>query len=251
MQKQAIYIATIATLAIHIAVFATLYFLDPTNNIDNDLLKPTQYEELAISMEEIDFEELIQNEDKSENLPDHIEEKIRNFIENQKAEKSTDYSNYSESTNDQLEQEIRDRLKGIENDVIDDIHKDDIITDENSAEQNSPNEYVKSDKIWTDKDKSYNGKVMVSYKINNGDRAKRYLPTPGYKCRINGTVTINISVSKSGEISETSINDLLTNTSNECLTAEALKYANKSSFVSSINAPRKQTGTITYIFSAQ
>lgn len=234
-------------LTVHIIVLGALYINNPLEKgqtLNFDLEESPDLEMDFVSMD--DAQKLEEEFDK---LPSHLEEQIRNLVANQESQKTYESVSYSKQSNESLEREIMDRLKAIEDGVKEEIHKND---DPNSVDNNSKDvidSHEKSDLIWNDQEKSYAGKVMVSYKLSK--REQRYLPIPGYKCKISGMVTVNVEVNKNGEVSSFSINEVQTTTSSECLRTEAVAYAKQSVFNSTLNANKKQKGTITYLFSAQ
>lgn len=250
MNKSAItYQAVILTLVIHVAVLGWAYYSNPLSS--GDVAGVDAVEEQEIDMEFISEEEIAKIQEEQNKIPDYLEARLKNLVVNQNAEKTTREVSYSEQTNERLSEDTYNDLKAYEESIYQELHKndkEDSGTSENGAQVEK---YKKSDKLWSEEEKSYSGTATVSYKINGKHRNQRQLPIPSYKCRVSGTVTVDISINKSGDILDVSVNDMLTTTSNECLLQEAMKYARRSSFVSALDVPRKQTGTITYVYSAQ
>lgn len=73
------------------------------------------------------------------------------------------------------------------------------------------------------------------------------IPNPIYTCDRAGKIVVNIIVNESGDVIDTSINKSSSSTLNECLTEQALQYANGARF-SRLAGREKQPGTITYQF---
>lgn len=91
--------------------------------------------------------------------------------------------------------------------------------------------------------KTINTNSTVRYSLVN--RTDVYLPIPIYLCEENGTIIVNITVSKNGRVKETSINSS-SNSNNKCLQNSALEYAKKAQFNRSVKID--QIGTITFTF---
>ena len=73
------------------------------------------------------------------------------------------------------------------------------------------------------------------------------IPNPVYTCDRSGKIVINISVNAEGRVTSTSVNKGSSSTSNECLTGQALEYADQAVF-SRLPGRNSQPGTITYNF---
>lgn len=250
MNKSVIaYQAIIFALVIHVVVLGVLFYTNPIANGDVPSLNAIVEQE--IDMEFISEEELAQIQEEQNKIPNYLEARLKNLVVNERSERTNKEVSYSERTNEQLSEDKYNELKAFEESIYKELHENDKATSEQVNSKEEIEAYEKSDKLWTDEEKSFSGTATVSYKINGKHRNQRELPIPSYKCRVSGTVTVDISVNKGGEILEVSVNDMLTTTSNECLLDEAIKYARRSSFASALDVPRKQTGTITYVYSAQ
>ena len=128
--------------------------------------------------------------------------------------------------------------------------------DEAIAEGFTVNENSKSDvvlnlsqkKIETKKtEKSNNRNSTNSYRLV--DREALFFPNPVYLCDAGGRIVITITVDNSGHVIEAYYATSLSDTTNECLIYEALNYARRSTFSTSIKP--SQMGTITYNFQNQ
>jgi len=100
-------------------------------------------------------------------------------------------------------------------------------------------------------DARYDGQVTAEYDL--AGRKALQLDIPGYRCRGGGVVVLAISVSPGGEVLDVAVQqadavgpDLI-----ECLRNEALRGAGRCRFASQADAPRRQSGTLTYRFIAQ
>ena len=89
-----------------------------------------------------------------------------------------------------------------------------------------------------------NAKSSVSYSLVN--RKHKYIPTPIYLCESGGKIVVNITVNTSGKVIEASYNNA-SNSANNCLIKNALKYARKARFNSNATQD-SQIGTITFYF---
>ena len=96
------------------------------------------------------------------------------------------------------------------------------------------------------------GKVTAEYDL--GGRKALNLDIPGYRCRGGGVVKLAIVVSPSGDVLEASLMSIASGGGDamaNCLEAEALRSAHQCRFQSRADAPRRQSGTLTYRFISQ
>ena len=96
---------------------------------------------------------------------------------------------------------------------------------------------------------NYQGPTRIYYDL--AGRNHLYLPLPIYKCRGSGKVVLKIEVNQKGIVEDASIIEAVSTTKDPCLVETALSTAKISRFNPDINAPRIQTGTLTYHFVAQ
>jgi len=95
---------------------------------------------------------------------------------------------------------------------------------------------------------NYSGPTRITYFLEG--RTHTYLPPPIYRCQGSGRITLRIEVNPRGDvvnatvIARESVTDL-------CLSETAIASALVSKFNSDIDAPRIQTGTLTFQFVAQ
>ena len=98
-----------------------------------------------------------------------------------------------------------------------------------------------------DWDKQYEGRVTVKFDLEN--RSAQHLDVPGYQCKGRADIIVSIVVDDDGKIVRA---DLLSGADpHSCFAEAALKSAESSRFLPSSDAPRRQTGTLTYAFVAQ
>lgn len=96
-------------------------------------------------------------------------------------------------------------------------------------------------------DSHYKGGVTVRYKFENPLRNKRDLVIPAYRCETGGQVEVSVVLNQGGEV----ISAKVTWGGDEEMRREALRAARASLFDINLNAPDRQTGTITYTFIPQ
>lgn len=96
---------------------------------------------------------------------------------------------------------------------------------------------------------NYQGPTRIYYDL--AGRTHTYLPIPIYKCQGSGKVVLSIKVNQKGDVEEAQIVPGMTSASDPCLSETAINTAMISRFNPDVNAPKIQTGTITYEFVAQ
>ena len=96
---------------------------------------------------------------------------------------------------------------------------------------------------------NYDGPTRIYYELAN--RTHTYLPIPIYKCQGSGKVALSIEVNQRGSIEKTLVIGSQSTTTDQCLIEAAVRAAEITRFNSDMNAPKIQTGTITYHFVAQ
>ena len=95
---------------------------------------------------------------------------------------------------------------------------------------------------------NYKGETRIYYALEG--RTHTYLPSPIYKCQGAGIITLRIEVSPGGYVEKATVlaSESVTD---QCLVEIAIGTALISRFNSDINAPKIQTGTLTFHFVAQ
>jgi hypothetical protein len=96
---------------------------------------------------------------------------------------------------------------------------------------------------------NYKGPTRIYYDLPR--RNHTFLPIPVYKCQGSGKVVISIEVNQKGIVEKAALLSDQTSASDICLTETAVASALISRFNPDINAPKIQTGTLTYQFVAQ
>lgn len=95
-------------------------------------------------------------------------------------------------------------------------------------------------------DAQYDGLVTVRYSLEG--RAGRDLDVPGYTCEGAAIVEVSIEVSASGDVLDAVLRQGI---AKDCFGQAALRSALLAKFNASSDAPRRQRGTLTYVFVAQ
>jgi hypothetical protein len=95
-------------------------------------------------------------------------------------------------------------------------------------------------------DAQYDGLVTVRYSLEG--RSGRDLDVPGYTCEGAAMVEVDIEVSSSGEVVDAVLRQ---GVAKDCFGQAALRSALLAKFNASSDAPRRQGGTLTYVFVAQ
>ena len=95
-------------------------------------------------------------------------------------------------------------------------------------------------------DAQYDGLVTVRYNLEG--RSGRDLDVPGYLCGGAAMVEVDIEVSASGDVVDAALRQ---GSVEDCFGQAALRSAMLAKFNASSSAPRRQRGTLTYVFVAQ
>lgn len=96
---------------------------------------------------------------------------------------------------------------------------------------------------------SYSGPTRIYFSLAN--RNQIYLPLPIYKCEGSGKIVLSIDVDQKGNVVALKVNSQESTTTDPCIIEAATEAVMISKFNPDINAPRIQTGTLTYHFVAQ
>lgn len=96
---------------------------------------------------------------------------------------------------------------------------------------------------------NYKGPTRIYYNLPN--RIHTRLPIPIYKCEGSGKIELSITVDQMGIVEDARVVESNSTATDPCLAETAINSALASRFNSDINAPKVQTGTLTYEFVAQ
>ena len=95
---------------------------------------------------------------------------------------------------------------------------------------------------------NYRGQTRIEYSLEG--RFHTYLPNPIYKCQSAGIITLRIEVNQRGDVEKATI-VASASVTDPCLIETAINSASGSKFNPDINAPRIQTGMLSFQFVAQ
>ena len=93
----------------------------------------------------------------------------------------------------------------------------------------------------------YTGATTVSYDLTG--RRHTYMPAPVYKCRMGGTIVVDIVVNNNGYVISAEVNKSKSSSEDSCLVDAAKRDAERSRFDQS--SLTRQQGSINYVFQAQ
>ena len=96
-------------------------------------------------------------------------------------------------------------------------------------------------------DRKVQGRVTVSFSLDNPLRTSRRLDVPAYRCEGGGDGVVEITVVRGGKVVHARVRE----GGDECMRECALASARRSLFNIDPAAPARQVGTITYIFIPQ
>jgi len=244
-RSKRIYTAVIFSIALHIFVLLIMIFvsLDPSKLAEQEV---PVFKEIDLS-----FVELMEQPATPGDMPANMSEDVRNLLANENSQRTSARVNYSGKSRAAMEQEVEDYYRNLEKGEYEKLAEK---HDEIKLPTN-PDDVKKQDKKREDYsymkdggDKSYSGNVAATFSL--GDRQPSLSPKPTYRCKAAGKVVVKIEVSVAGEVTSASV-DEVQSVLNECLREESVNYALKWKFNYKADAPKKQPGTITFVFSAQ
>lgn len=248
-RRERTYIAIIAALAIHAIVLLTLHHVPQTQS-----LPQTFYSEVDL----VDYPEEEDEEDErtfEELLADRIREDVANLVADANAEKTdVRQSTMSQSARDRMSEAVEGELRELERQTFEQLAErrknkeaeqqqvDGETGDESTAEEAELDKYDYYGK-------AYNGNVTAEFDLPG--REARSIHIPGYKCKGGGVVHVTITVNPAGQVVEAEIDPIKSNYQGDCLPTEALNSAKRSVFFVKSDAPKRQTGSITFRFIPQ
>lgn len=233
--------ALIITLSVHAVVLFTLTQITVMDKVpDSD-----QFTEIEL----FNPEDVIEQEE-FEVPVDPIQQRINERISNLRSDASKESSTEQRSTGiTKAEQEAIDRavekeLAELESSEMDRLSQEEKEFDTVGLPDESDDSRVDTMDDW---DKQYEGRVTVKFDLEH--RSAQHLDVPGYQCKGRADIIVSIVVDDDGKIVSA---DLVSGVDpHSCFAVAALKSAKSSRFFPSSDAPRRQTGTLTYAFVAQ
>ena len=165
-----------------------------------------------------------------------------------KTDQKINPSDYIDMVKEEL---IKSGKLGSDNYIDEQKRLDEMKTDEKLAFQNDTVVMNDIDKPKESQEMAanYKGPTRIYYDLSG--RIHTYLPIPIYKCQGSGKVVLSIDVNQKGVVEKAVIIANESTTSDRCLVETAVTTALTSRFNSDINAPKIQTGTLSYHFVAQ
>ena len=195
-----------------------------------------------------DSEEVETNEN-NEEIGESISAPLTNVAANANQEKTT-YTNQSFSKS-KADQEVLDELKRLEAEEFNSIeHSEEKEEEDQQEKETIDKSLVKKDAEKND-NASYGNDVKATANYYLPKRKPQRKPTPSYKCKSQGVVTVIIKVNQKGDVSSTSIDESKTNTDSECLRSEALIYAKRWRFTQDFNDETRKEGWIKFTYASQ
>jgi len=227
--------AILGTLIVHILIFVWL-------NIQNVSFYIIQPKEKVLAT--LDFtspeNNLIPRESK-ENFTDN-KIVVTNAASNYDQEKDM-----SASQKKALAEKVIEGVKKFEKKQFNDFGKDNPVIDNSHPE----NEKIKDNSIIKTVNKSLKKTSNATAKYFCENRSMIWQKIPSYLCNQTGTVKLTIKVNPKGEVTDCKVDNLGTNTSNQCLIENAINYAKNWKFNQDFSSTKRQEGWIEFIYLSQ
>jgi len=203
-----------------------------------------EYDGFLVDFEDLEQLELPKQTDlKSENTIDdkRLNIAVNEALKDKPTSNPYDYYNMEEQSDEYKEELIKNALSEEEYDEYKNKDYEYDVKEYKKEEKKPKQKIVK-------KETNYQGATYIKYNLK--DRHDRKLIIPTYKCEGYGKVVVKIIVNKLGKVVKAEIISSSANGS-DCLNSTALSSAKNSTFDKNIDAPDKQTGTISYTFKEQ
>jgi hypothetical protein len=202
----------------------------------NQVVQPAE-EEKKIELPSSGIEKILQGDEELLNI-------ARNLAN--KSDVKINPSDYIDKVKDEL---IKDGKLGADNYIDEQKQQKNLNGDENLSFNDKKDDDADKPTESQEMAANYKGPTRIYYDLEG--RNHTYLPIPIYKCEGSGKVVLTIEVDQKGIVEKASIIDSESTTSDPCLTETAVATALISRFNPDINAPKIQTGTLTYHFVKQ
>ena len=234
-------IGILTTIAVHLLIISVILVLKIRTNVQreyNIMIDLSQIQAIMDEippevLQEVSAQEFIQNMQQEYNV-------VRNIPVNVAEERAVQ----------NIEKMIRD-IKAEENITDPPPHQDtpaEIVQREEKLLENEARIYEDRYPVNATGERTvYKGATTVSYELSG--RRHTYMPAPVYKCRMGGTIVVDIVVNNNGYVLTAEINKSKSSTEDSCLVEAAKRDAERSRFDQSSLA--RQQGSIAYIFQAQ
>lgn len=223
--------AILLTLVVHVAVLGALVVWPVSEG-----LPPSE------TFAEVDFvdeaEDVPEVQSFEEQMRQSLSEKIANLRANAEAEVSSE-----ERSTAQMEAEIEAELREMEQQEFERLAAEEKEFETAGQAEVQSHEVGQTFDAW---DAQYDGLVTVRYSLKG--RTGRDLDVPGYLCEGGAQVQVTIEVDPAGRVVQA---ELASGDPESCFGVAALESAIQARFSSDPNAPKRQLGTMTYVFVAQ
>lgn len=230
------------SLFIHLIIISLLILIDIKQSQSKKL------QEIIIEIQNIkdDYEETIKKINEAQSFYSGEEENLKNIPKNL-ADPNKSFNDYYKEAKDLLENfKTEDKFKS------EDYSDKKILIKDYSMEVPDIKNWDKPiDSILNknESEKTYAGNTIISYDL--GGRKAKKLSIPAYKCLGSGSIAVEITVNRKGEVKSAKIVKMSSSLNETCIPESALQAALNSLFFADYNAPEVQKGFIYYQFIKQ
>ena len=242
-KERAIWYAAIAALAVHVVALTILEYCGRI---------PAPKTQAYAAVDFVDFEE-VETRTMEEAVRDRLEARMQDRISNVSADRNARIGNETRSSRADeaaMSEKVEAELRAFEQAAFDALADSRGNADSEGVSRPERDDLpIERYEGW---DERVAGKVTAEYDL--GGRKALNLDIPGYRCQGGGVVTLAIVVSPGGDVLEASLTSIASgggDTMANCLEAEALRSVRQCRFQSRADAPRRQSGTLTYRFISQ
>jgi hypothetical protein len=232
-RQRAILWTIIVHLSLLIIILLSQFGGEPRIKKEQVMLVDFEMEEYNVK-EEIEKEEMERIEMIKNIVAQELSKELRNIPVNQAAIERDDISTEKYMEELAKEYDFSERFE----ESMKALQKGDIAVQPEEKEEFEPQEQ-----------QEYTGPTTITYELDN--RSHRYLHVPVYMCERSGRVVLDIIVNRDGNVIGASVNTAQTEVQDPCLYDAAIAAARRSRFNIDLNAPTRQTGTISYLFMPQ
>ena len=242
-RERAVWQAAIAALLVHVLALGALEYW-------GRLSAPTEQPYAQVDF--VDFEE-VETRTMEEAVRQRMEARMNERITNVSADagaRTTDEVRSSRAQDQAMSEEVEAELRAFEQAAFDALSegRDDSAT-AGELKADDRDEPLEQYEGWNER---VAGQVTAEYELDG--RKALNLSIPGYRCRGGGVVLLSIVVAPGGDVLEASVLSAASEggeAMSSCLETESLRSVSQCRFQSKADAPRRQTGTLTYRFIAQ
>jgi hypothetical protein len=246
--SQWIYLAVILSLVAHIFALVVMY-LATASPAGAEAKAEKTVDEIELKFE--DESPMDEQDVRAANTS----EVVRNLLANAQSQRTSDRVNFSAKSQEQINAEVEQSLKGLEQNEFNQLRSthsnipDNVPPPANSNAKDAASQ-SKDQYDWykNASNKSYAGPVSAEFNLK--DRSAKSSPRPTYRCKSSGQIVVKIAVAPTGEVIDAELDEGKSR-GGDCIRDESLSYARKWLFNYNAASPKKQSGTITFTFSAQ